>query len=52
MPLIDGALATFECNLHSDHDAGDHLIIVGEVTKCHHRDGSPLIFHNGQYGEL
>ena len=52
MPLIDNALATLECSLHSDHDAGDHLIIVGEVTKCHKRAGQPLIYFNGQYGAL
>lgn len=52
MPLIDAALATFECTLHSDHDAGDHLIILGEVTKCHHRPGTPLIYHAGKYGAL
>ncbi|MCA1775485.1 MAG: flavin reductase family protein [Paracoccaceae bacterium] len=51
MPLIDGALATFECSLHATHDAGDHVIVVGEVTKAHHRDGTPLIFHAGTYGE-
>ena len=52
MPLIDGALATFECNLHSTHDAGDHVIIVGLVTKAHHRMGDPLVFHGGKYGEF
>lgn len=52
IPLVEGALATFECSLHSDHDAGDHVIIVGEVTKCHHRAGKALTFHNGKYGAL
>lgn len=50
MPLIDGALATFECNLEATHDAGDHVIIVGRVTKAHHRMGEPLVFHGGKYG--
>jgi len=50
MPIIEGALATFECNLHATHDAGDHVIIVGLVTKCHHQGGAPLVFHAGQYG--
>jgi flavin reductase (DIM6/NTAB) family NADH-FMN oxidoreductase RutF len=50
MPLIDGALATFECSLHATHDAGDHVIIVGLVTKAHHRTGDPLVFHGGKYG--
>ena len=50
MPLIDGALATFECSLAATHDAGDHVIIVGLVTKAHHRTGDPLVFQAGRYG--
>jgi flavin reductase (DIM6/NTAB) family NADH-FMN oxidoreductase RutF len=50
MPIIEGALATFECNLEATHDAGDHAIIVGRVTKAHHRGGDPLVFHGGAYG--
>jgi len=52
MPLIDGALATFECNLDATHDAGDHVIIVGRVTRAHHGEGDPLVFHGGKYGEF
>lgn len=52
MPLLDGALATFECNLEATHDAGDHVIIVGRVTKAHHRAGEPLVFHGGKYGSF
>lgn len=50
MPIIEGALATFECNLEATHDAGDHVIIVGRVTKAHHQGGDPLVFHGGKYG--
>ena len=52
MPLIIGALATFECSLDATHDAGDHVIIVGRVTRAHHQSGTPLTFHAGQYGTL
>lgn len=52
MPIIEGALASFECTLSATHDAGDHVIVVGEVTKCHHRAGIPLVFHAGKYGEF
>lgn len=52
MPLIDGALATFECSLFATHDAGDHVVILGEVTRCQHRPGDPLVFHAGQYRNL
>ncbi|PUB18907.1 flavin reductase family protein [Yoonia sediminilitoris] len=50
MPIIEGALASFECNLEATHDAGDHVIVVGLVKKAHHRGGPPLVFHGGKYG--
>lgn len=50
MPMIKGALATFECTLEATHDAGDHVIVVGLVTKAHHSGGDPLVFHGGKYG--
>jgi flavin reductase (DIM6/NTAB) family NADH-FMN oxidoreductase RutF len=50
MPIIEGVLATFECNLEATHDAGDHVIVVGRVTKAHHHEGTPLVFHAGKYG--
>ncbi len=52
MPIIEGALASFECNLEATHDAGDHVIIIGRVTKAHHSAGEPLVFHAGKYGEF
>ncbi len=49
-PLIEGAAATFECHNRSRYTEGDHLILVGEVLHCAHRDGvSPLLFHGGRY---
>ncbi|MEL6641328.1 MAG: flavin reductase family protein [Pseudomonadota bacterium] len=52
IPLIDGAVATFECTLEATHDAGDHVIAVGLVTKTHHCGGTPLAFHSGSYGSF
>jgi flavin reductase (DIM6/NTAB) family NADH-FMN oxidoreductase RutF len=52
MPIIDGALASFECNLEATHDAGDHVIVIGRVTKAHHSAGDPLVFHGGKYASL
>ena len=52
-PLISGALAAFECELHQTHDGGDHLIIVGRVTRMQNaEDGAPLVFYSGGYREL
>jgi len=53
IPLVEGALAIFECDLHATHDGGDHDIVVGHVTRCHHRGaGAPLVFHSGKYGKV
>jgi flavin reductase (DIM6/NTAB) family NADH-FMN oxidoreductase RutF len=49
-PLLHGAAATFECFNRSRYEEGDHVIFVGEVERCSHRDGaSPLLFHGGRY---
>lgn len=49
-PIIDGAAAVFECFHHSHHDAGDHIIFIGQVERCDRRLGSaPLVFHGGRF---
>jgi flavin reductase (DIM6/NTAB) family NADH-FMN oxidoreductase RutF len=49
-PLIDGAVASFECRQHNHHEEGDHLIFVGEVLHFRRRIGAvPLLFHGGRF---
>ncbi len=49
-PLLDGAAAVFECFNRSRYEEGDHVIFVGEVEHCSHREGaSPLLFHGGRF---
>jgi flavin reductase (DIM6/NTAB) family NADH-FMN oxidoreductase RutF len=49
-PVLDGAVASFECANRSRYEEGDHVIFVGEVERCSHRSGaSPLLFHGGRY---
>lgn len=49
VPLLDGAVATFQCRTVSRHDAGDHVIYVGEVERYNNDGGAPLVFHSGKY---
>lgn len=51
-PVLDGALARFDCALHDTHDGGDHLIVVGRVLRCHSSRGAPLVFSQGNYGSF
>lgn len=49
-PILDGAVAVFECFNRSRYDEGDHVIFVGEVERCSQRPGAaPLIYHGGRY---
>lgn len=49
-PILDGAIAYLDCRLHAEHDAGDHLIFIGEVLELGaNEDSEPLVFHGGQY---
>jgi flavin reductase (DIM6/NTAB) family NADH-FMN oxidoreductase RutF len=49
--LIDGALATLECELHSIADGGDHTIAVGQVLAVEHpaEHVPPLLFYRGAF---
>ena len=49
-PLLDGAVARFECFNRSRYEEGDHVIFVGEVERCTYTQGaSPLLFHGGKF---
>ena len=48
-PLLDGALAVLECIRHIAFVAGDHMIVVGEVTGGSVSDGRPLLYYRGGY---
>lgn len=49
-PLIDGAVASFECRHRHLHEEGDHMIFVGEVLHCRRRIGAaPLLYHGGRF---
>lgn len=53
VPRIDEALASFECEVETRHDAGDHIIMIGRVLGFHqHEPIAPLIYHRGAYCAL
>ena len=52
LPLIEGCLARFECRRFSQHDAGDHTILVDQVMHATIHQGAPLAFFQGQFSGL
>ncbi|WP_206997493.1 flavin reductase family protein [Trinickia mobilis] len=56
MPVLEGALAWFECHNRSRYEEGDHVIFVGEVERCGVRENAadlkPLVFQGGEFHGL
>lgn len=52
--LLEGALATLECRTRAEHEAGDHVLVVGEVLAVGAPVPSPppLLYHQGRYRRL
>ncbi|MCW1384887.1 flavin reductase family protein [Novosphingobium sp. KCTC 2891] len=53
LPIFDGAIAWIECDIHAVHEAGDHLIVLGDVRALDvEHPESPLLFFKGDYVSL
>jgi flavin reductase (DIM6/NTAB) family NADH-FMN oxidoreductase RutF len=52
IPLLEGAVAHVQCELHEIHDAGDHSIVVGRVVEAATAEGAPLIFAHGIFATI
>lgn len=51
-PILEGALAWFDCRIWEVHEGGDHSILIGEVVACDSAMGEPLIFFEGGFRGL
>ena len=51
--LIHGAVLWLECRVHSELSAGDHSIVLLEVTSLRATgERAPLVFHGSRFREL
>jgi flavin reductase (DIM6/NTAB) family NADH-FMN oxidoreductase RutF len=49
-PILDGVAGYLDCRLAAAHEAGDHIIFVGEVMALAvDPERPPLVFHQGRY---
>jgi len=52
-PILDRAIAFVDCVTEAEHDAGDHLLVVGRVVELGYAaEGKPLLFYRGGYGRF
>ena len=52
-PVLQGAIAYVDCVIEAEHEAGDHVIVVGRVVALGlPAEGGPLLFWRGGYASL
>jgi flavin reductase (DIM6/NTAB) family NADH-FMN oxidoreductase RutF len=52
-PILDGAIAFFDCRLVARHPGGDHTLFIGEIVAAGYDDeAEPLIWYGSGYRAL
>ncbi len=51
-PLIPGAKVNLDCTLAATHEAGDHVLCIGQVEHVAIQDAEPLVYYQGHYRDL
>ncbi|MDQ6682364.1 MAG: flavin reductase family protein [Chloroflexota bacterium] len=52
-PVLEGAIAYFDCRLTARHPGGDHTIFVGEIVAAGYEEGAePLVWYGSRYRRL
>ena len=50
---LDDGLAQFDCTIHDEVEAGDHLIVILRLHAVEHADvAQPLVFHRSAFGSI
>lgn len=51
--LLDEGLARFDCTIHGEVEAGDHVVVFLELHAVEQSDlSAPLVFHRSGFGKL
>jgi len=51
-PVLEGAIAHFDCEVAHEYLFGSHSILIGHVLSCSARPGSPLGYFNGGFHDF
>lgn len=52
LPLLEGSIAGVVCEKHSDFEAGDHSVFVGQARDLWDNERSPLLHYSGRFNKL
>jgi flavin reductase (DIM6/NTAB) family NADH-FMN oxidoreductase RutF len=51
-PLLEGSIASIECQIIHRIDVGDHRVLIGEAVDARVRAGRPLLYFRSAYAAL
>ena len=52
-PILDDTLAWLDCRIWKEVEAGDHVLLIGQVERCGGGQADePLVFYRGAYGTV
>ncbi|MEX5299881.1 flavin reductase family protein [Kocuria sp. CPCC 205292] len=54
-PVLEDTLMWLDCEIWAEHDAGDHVIVLGRVNEMSPASGhalEPLLYYQGRYRHL
>ncbi|MFC8667635.1 flavin reductase family protein [Streptomyces sp. NPDC057199] len=53
LPVVDSSLAWMECEIDTEHEAGDHYVTIARVLSLGHADeGNPLTFYRSAFNAI
>ena len=52
IPVLDGCIASLECQVENIYEGGDHTIFVASVLDVSTGKGNPLLYYSGRYGRF
>lgn len=52
VPLIDGAVGHIECLVTQTIEAGDHVVVIGQVEHAGVKGGEPLVYFRSAFLDL
>lgn len=52
LPILKGAAGVLHCKTFKTVEAGDHMILIGEVVKVENDSKPPLLYHNRKFDRI
>ncbi|NRD79475.1 flavin reductase family protein [Bacillus sp. BRMEA1] len=52
LPIIAGAAGVLQCKTFKTVDAGDHMVLIGEVIDIQSSSKAPLLYHKRKFGPI